>query len=297
MANDNKLTPGILRRFRQVYDKDQPGRPKKQGGLSGPAIPRTRTGIRDFDEILGGGLPQGRITMVIGEPGAGKTVLSSQFLINGIERFGENGMFVSLKESRGHYYREMETFGWDFASLEKAGKFTFVDASPIRTVPEEVKLGKVTIGKQDFSLISLLELINANAKAIGALRIVVDSLSMLELQFEEANQRRKAVLDFVEALAETGATCIVTTDFTSIGLEAWTALENFLRFSIIQFEKQLFHGVISMQWRTSGTLIERVIRVEKMRETQIEQQPRLYRITEKGIEVYPRENVSLEENE
>jgi KaiC/GvpD/RAD55 family RecA-like ATPase len=46
-----------------------------------------------------------------------------------------------------------------------------------------------------------------------------------------------------------------------------------------------------MQAVASGRLMERVIRVEKMRETQIEQQPRLYRITEKGIEVYPRENV------
>jgi circadian clock protein KaiC len=218
---------------------------------------------------------------LLGEPGAGKTILCAQFLYNGINKFGENGLFVSLEESRGHFIREMTALGLDFASLEKAGKFAFVDASPIRTVPAEVKLGKVTIGKQDFSLISLLELINTRAKAIGAVRIVVDPVSLLIFQFADETQRRKAILDLVEALSETGATCVLASELRQVGMKSRT----------VQIEEYLVHGVIIMQAVVSGRLMERVIRVEKMRETQIEQQPRLYRITEKGIEVYPRENV------
>jgi circadian clock protein KaiC len=218
---------------------------------------------------------------LLGEPGAGKKILCAQFLYNGINKFGENGLFVSLEESRGHFIREMTALGLDFASLEKAGKFAFVDASPIRTVPAEVKLGKVTIGKQDFSLISLLELINTRAKAIGAVRIVVDPVSLLIFQFADETQRRKAILDLVEALSETGATCVLASELRQVGMKSRT----------VQIEEYLVHGVIIMQAVVSGRLMERVIRVEKMRETQIEQQPRLYRITEKGIEVYPRENV------
>lgn len=219
--------------------------------------------------------------MVLGEPGAGKTILCSQFLNNGINKFGENALFVSMEESKTHYDREMNQFGWEFTSAEKDGKFTFVDASPIRTIPGEVRIGKLTIGKQDFSLISLLEVIRSNAKAIDARRIVVDPVSLLIFQYPDESQRRKALLDMVEALAETGATCLLASELRRVGLKGRT----------VQLEEYLVHGVILMQTIQTGKAMERVIQVEKMRETQIDRQPRIYRITEKGIEVYPRETV------
>src|SRR5208282_3788221 len=135
---------------------------------------RTPTGISGLDEILGGGFPQGRVLLVLGEPGAGKTIFCSQFLFNGITKYGENGLAVSMEENRTHWDWEMNQFGWNFSSVEKQGKFSFVDASPIRAIPGEVKIGKLTIGRQDFSLLSLLELIRNNAKSINAKRIVAD---------------------------------------------------------------------------------------------------------------------------
>lgn len=244
-------------------------------------VARTPTGVPGLDEILGGGFPQGRVLLVLGEPGAGKTILCSQFLNNGINKFGENALFVSMEESKTHYDREMSQFGWEFGSAEKDGKFTFVDASPIRTIPGEVRIGKLTIGKQDFSLISLLEVIRSNAKAIDARRIVVDPVSLLIFQYPDESQRRKALLDMVEALAETGATCLLSSELRRVGLKGrW-----------VQLEEYLVHGVILMQTIQTGKAMERIIQVEKMRETQIDRQPRPYRITEKGIEVYPRETV------
>ncbi len=216
--------------------------------------------------------------LVLGEPGAGKTILCSQFLVNGINKFGENGLFVSLEESKNHYDREMNQFGWDFAAAEKEGKFVFVDASPIRAIPGEVKVGKLTIGKQDFSLISLIEVIRNNAKTIGARRIVVDPVSLLLFQYSDETQRRKALLDLVDALSETGATCVLSSELRTVGLKGRT----------LQIEEYLVHGVVMMQ--TTGKT--RVIQVEKMRETLIDREPRPYEITEsKGIEVHPRESV------
>jgi KaiC/GvpD/RAD55 family RecA-like ATPase len=245
------------------------------------AVARTPTGIPGLDEMLGGGFPQGRVVLVLGEPGAGKTILCSQYLANGLVKFGESGLFVSLEEGKGHFMREMSAFGWDFEGAEKGGKLAFVDASPIRTIPGEVRVGKLTIGKQDFSLISLLEVVRNSAKAIGAQRIVVDPISTLGFQYSEEGQRRKALLDLVEALAETGATCLLSAELRRVGLKG----------RILQTEEYLVHGVILMQTIAGGRTMERTIQVEKMRETAIDRQPRPYRITETGIEVYPRETV------
>ncbi len=242
---------------------------------------RTPTGIPGLDEILGGGFPQGRVLLVLGEPGAGKTIMSSQFLFNGLEKFGENGLFVSLEEAKAHYLREMDSFGWNFAAAEKEGKFSFVDASPIRTIPGEVRIGKLTIGRQDFSLISLLEVIRSNAKAIDAQRIVVDPVSLLLFQYSEEAQRRRSLLDLVEALSETGATCVLSSELKRVGIKG----------RALQIEEYLVHGVILMQTVATGRTMERIVQVEKMRETVIDRQPRPYRITEKGIEVYPKVSV------
>jgi len=244
-------------------------------------VTRTPTGIPGLDEMLAGGFPQGRVVLVLGEPGAGKTILCSQFLSNGLSKYGENGLFVSLEEAKGHYLREMSAFGWDFTAPEKDGKFNFVDASPIRSIPGEVRVGKLMIGRQDFSLVSLLEVIRSNAKAIGAQRIVVDPVSLLIFQYIDETGRRKAVLDLVEALTETGATCILSSELRRVGI----------RGRALQIEEYLVHGVILMQTIAAGKTMERIIQVEKMRETQIDRQPRPYRITDKGIEVYPRESV------
>lgn len=219
--------------------------------------------------------------LVLGEPGAGKTILCSQFLINGVDKFGENSLFVSLDENRTHFDREMIQFGWDFSRAEKEGKFSFVDASPIRSIPGEVKVGKVTIGKQDFSLISLLEIIRSKAKAIDAQRIVVDPVSFLIFQYPDETQRRKELLDMVEALTETGATCLLSSELHRVGIKGRE----------LQIEEYLVHGAILMQTIQTGKALERTIQVEKMRETKIDRQPRPYRITENGIEVYPKETV------
>ena len=242
---------------------------------------RTPTGISGLDEMVGGGFPQGRVLLILGEPGAGKTIFCSQYLFNGITKFEENGLFVSMDENRNHFDREMNQFGWNFDSAEKQGQFSFVDASPIRAIPGEVKVGNLTIGRQNFSLPNLLELIRSKAQSIDAKRIVVDPVSLLMFQYPNETQRRTAMLDLVEGMSKTDTTCILSSELRRIGLQGRT----------LQTEEYLVHGAILMQTILVGRTMERTIQVEKMRETKIDRQPRPYRITEKGIEVYPKETV------
>ncbi|MBS7655649.1 hypothetical protein KEJ50_04015 [Candidatus Bathyarchaeota archaeon] len=241
---------------------------------------KTPTGIHGLDEMLNGGFPKGRVILILGGPGTGKTLISTQFLVNGIEKYNENGLFVSLDESKMHYYSEMSKFGWNLAKYEAEKKFAFVDASPIRHLPGEVKVGKLTIGRKEFSMLSLLEAIKAGAQSVKAQRIVVDPIASLIFQFPDPVDRRTAVLDLIEALVELEATTILTTELRAHGLERG-----------VQLEEYLAHGVIVMQNLRAGRAYVRSLQIEKMRETEIDMQPRPYKITSSGIEIFPEETV------
>src|SRR5712664_2067736 len=250
-----------------------------------PMVDRTPTGIPGLDEILTGGFPRGRVILLVGGPGTGKTILTSQFLMNGIKMYGENGAFVSLDETKAHFYREMSLFGWKFEDLEKGKKFAFINASPLRHMPGEVKIGRTSIGRKDFSILSLIEGIKTHTELINAKRIVVDPVTSLIFQYPEMVERRTAILDLVDALVKTGATCLMTTELRAMGPTVELA---------VQLEEYLAHRVMILSNAKVGKTYNRVMQVEKMRETAIDMQPRPYKISTNGIEVFPKETIFVD---
>src|SRR5579862_1035950 len=75
------------------------------------------TGIAGLDEVLGGGLPAGHLYLVEGTPGAGKTTLGLQFLIQGRE-LGQKGLYVTLSETSEELAQGAQSHGWDLQDLE-----------------------------------------------------------------------------------------------------------------------------------------------------------------------------------
>jgi circadian clock protein KaiC len=71
---------------------------KKQELHNYPTLPKTPTGIIGLDEITQGGLPKGRPTLVCGEAGCGKTLMSLEFIIRGALEFNEPGVFMAFEE-------------------------------------------------------------------------------------------------------------------------------------------------------------------------------------------------------
>ena len=63
-------------------------------------LPKSPTGIQGLDEITGGGLPEGRPTLICGSAGSGKTMLAVEFLVRGATMFGEPGVFMMFEETR-----------------------------------------------------------------------------------------------------------------------------------------------------------------------------------------------------
>src|SRR5437899_7842199 len=207
---------------------DAPGTPN--------ASSRTPTGIPGLDKLLTGGLPKSRTILLSGGPGTGKTILSSQYLVNGILDYEESGVYVSLDENKQHVFEEMLDFGWDFEDLENNKKLIFLEASPIRYLPAEIKVGKLTVGRKEFSMATLIEMIKTSVREIGAKRIVVDPVTTLVFQYEGVAAQRNALVELMEALADTGATCLITTELRRPGFER-----------SLDYEEYLAHGVILLQ--------------------------------------------------
>jgi circadian clock protein KaiC len=82
-----------------------------------PGLARAPTGITGLDQIIGGGPPQGRVTLVAGSAGAGKTLLGLQFLVAGAREHGEPGVLVTFEESAAKVADNVRSLGFDLDGL------------------------------------------------------------------------------------------------------------------------------------------------------------------------------------
>ncbi len=250
------------------------------------------SGIPGLDELLGGGYPRGRVILVTGGPGSGKTIMAMQFLIDGVERFDERGVFVSLEESRFHLLNEMQNFGWDLEKYEKKNQLAIVDASPLRQIGssikqeeavhlrEDSKNSSVHIRGPEFSIQALSTVIRSYVRVTRATRIVVDPMTSLALQFPDEQNRRAAIIDLLDSLVSMGTTSIVTSEIGPSFGGGITTRE-------IPPEEYLCHGVIVLHnSHFAGRGVVSALEIEKMRECKHDRQLHPYSITEKGVTVY-----------
>ncbi len=66
-----------------------------------PYLAKTPSGVSGLDQITGGGLPQGRASLVCGGAGSGKTLFGLTFLIEGVLKYDEPGVFICFEETAG----------------------------------------------------------------------------------------------------------------------------------------------------------------------------------------------------
>jgi len=137
---------------------------------SEPRLSKCPTGIDGLDEITGGGLPVGRATLICGGPGSGKTLVGLSFLVNGIRQFGEPGVLVSFEESAEDLATDVASLGFGVPSLVAEGKL-FVDY--VRVERSEIE------ETGEYDLEGLFVRIECAIKAVGAKRIVLDTLESL----------------------------------------------------------------------------------------------------------------------
>ncbi len=92
---------------------------------------RVPTGVGSLDENLQGGLPAGSMTLVAGNPGTGKTLLSGEFLHHGAE-LGENGLYVSFSEGRESFLEYMRRVGKDVTTTPVSDHVDILDLLTVK---------------------------------------------------------------------------------------------------------------------------------------------------------------------
>jgi circadian clock protein KaiC len=202
------------------------------------------TGIAGFDEILHGGLPAGRSTIVAGAAGAGKTVLAMQYLVNGAARFGETGVMLSFEESESSMRANFSTLAWPFEA--ELGKRLFVIDGRL---PED------TVEAGAFDLQGLIAVLADLVTARGVKRIVLDGLDGLFVYASDEAARRREVRRLLDWLKDSGLTALVT-------LKAVSGRGGPADLAFAEFAAD---GVIRLNYGLNENLLHRTLQIVKLR--------------------------------
>lgn len=224
--------------------------------------PRSRgrgtIGVEGLDDLLGGGIPVGDALLVSGPSGTGKSVLATQFIAAGA-RQGQPGVIAVFEEHPVEYLRRAQSLGIDLAGLEQQGIVRVIYIRPLDLSPDE----------------TLFEIREA-VQAIGAKRVVIDSLTGFELALAPTFRIdfRESLYRLVGALKGTDITVLMTMEIVQSSTD--------LRLSpyVISF---LADNIILLRYTEIGGQFRKSIRVIKMRNSDHSNDLWSYEITAQGM--------------
>ena len=236
-------------------------------------VSKSPTGITGLDEITGGGLPEGRPTLVCGGPGCGKTVLAMEFLVRGAAEFGEPGLFVSFEEGAKELVQNFGSMGFDLPAMEQA---------------KQIKISYVELAREQivetgaFSLDALQIRLQAAIKEIGAKRVALDTMETLFSVIEDQSTLRKELSHLFRWLKEMGLTCVITGE---------RGAEDMTRHG---FEEYVSDCVILLDHRVSNQVSKRRLRVVKYRGSGHRKDEYPFLIGKRGFSVFPITSTGLD---
>lgn len=225
------------------------------------------SGIEGLDLILGGGFPKDHVYLVQGDPGAGKTTLSLQFLLEGVKN-GEKSLYITLSETRKELRAVAESHGWDLSGVEIHEQLvhekTLGDEDDTTMFhPSEVELGQ-TVSR-----------VLAEVERVKPQRVVIDSLSEIRLLSQSTLRYRKQILALKQYFTNRGTTALFLDDRTSEG--------NDLQLHSVP------HGVLVLERRAPlYGAPRRRLEIVKLRGVDFRGGYHDFNILHGGIELYPR---------
>ena len=237
------------------------------------ALQKSPTGIPGLDQISGGGLPQGRTTIVCGGPGCGKTMLGMEFLVRGAEEYGEPGVLLAFEETPEEMMRNVASLGFDLKALSDKKKL-FLDF--MRIEPAEIH------ETGDYDLEGLFIRLQHAVDSVGAKRVVLDTLEALFSGFSNMSILRAELRRLFRWLKDRNLTTVVTAEkgdgtLTRHGLEEYVS-----------------DCVILLDHRIQDQISTRRLRIVKYRGTKHGADEYPFLIDESGISVLPITSISLQ---
>jgi len=234
---------------------------------------RIATGIKGFDALIEGGLPEGRSFLISGGTGTGKTIFAIQFLVNGALQ-GEPGVYLTLDERPDLIREDMLRFGWNIRQLEDQGQLKVIDGTIAKIgIPSDEEFSLPATG---FDLDKLLLELMRTIKKIKAKRVVIDSIPALGMNFENEHEIRKAILKIVYLLSRAGVTTLLTTEVN----------EGSKQFGKYGVEEFVSDGVIVLHYMGIGTQSNRTLHIRKMRATKHSEDLHPLEITNTGLKIH-----------
>src|SRR5581483_3265581 len=163
-------------------------------------LAKVATGIDGFDEVTGGGLPQGRPTLVCGGPGCGKTLFALQFLVHGAAR-GEPGVFVTFEETEEDLLTNAAALGYDLPGLLARKRLALEYIRVERSEIEETG---------EYDLEGLFIRLDHALRAVRARHIVLDTIESLFAGLSNAGVLRAELRRLFAWLKDRGITAVIT---------------------------------------------------------------------------------------
>jgi circadian clock protein KaiC len=222
---------------------------------------RIKTGIKGYDDMLGGGFLPETANLVEGAPGTGKTTLGMQFIYNGIVQYGEPGLILTFEEFPQYYYRDAASLGWDLRALEQAGKLRILLSSPEVTLADLARVGGM---------------IESAARELGVRRVLVDSLSHFERLAHAPGGLRARLYGFINGLKREGLTAVLTREHEALFGDAPRGTDD------IAF---VVDSYTLLRYVEIDSAVRRALLVLKVRGSDHAKDIRQFEITSTGLEV------------
>ena len=227
---------------------------------------RASTGIPGLDDILGGGLTEGRLYLVEGTPGTGKTTLALQFLLEGASK-GDAGLYITLSETAAELRAAAATHGWslDALTLHELVSESGLDPDSEQSIlhPSELELGETT------------KEVMQRVEELRPARVVFDSLSEMRLLAQNPLRYRRQILALKQFFANRESTVLMLDDKTADTGD--------------QQLHSIAHGVISLEQAPRDFGAERRrLRVIKMRGIKFRGGYHDFVLDTGGLSVFPR---------